>query len=99
PGAAAGSLPGHGQGAGVRPDRRDRRVVQGHERRWWPEGRRRRGQRVGRRDVHAPVRRQLRDERDLFPARPAEDRIATPWRTWEGSTKSPSAPCKTWRGG
>ena len=47
--------------------------VQGHERRRWPEGRRRRRQRVRRHHLHAAVRRQLRDERDLLPARPTED--------------------------
>ena len=41
-----------------------------------PEGRRRRRQRVRRRLLHAAVHRQLRDERDLLPARPAEGRLA-----------------------
>ena len=39
-GPAPGPLARHGQGARLRADRGDRRVVQGHERRWWPEGRR-----------------------------------------------------------
>ena len=66
---------GMAQGARVRSDRRDRRLLQGHERRRWPEGRRRRRERVRRHHLPAPVRRQLRDERDLPPARPTEDRV------------------------
>ena len=46
--------------------------------------------------LHAPVRRQLRDERDLLPARPAEDGLRSrPWRASRRSTRSPCAPSTT----
>ena len=74
PGRHTGGLPGelhrarpatrpldrHGQGAGLRPDRRRRRLLQGHERPGRPQGCRRRRQRVRRHHVPAAVRRQLR---------------------------------------
>ena len=63
--------------------------LQGHERRRRPQGRRRRGQRVRRRLLHAAVRRQLRDERDLLPARPAQGRVRRPWPTSRRSTRRP----------
>ena len=53
-------------------DRRGRRVVQGADRRRRPEGRRRRGEPVGRHHLHAAVRHELRDDRGLLPARAGE---------------------------
>ena len=54
-----------------------------------PEGRGRRGQRVRRHHLHAAVRRQLRDERDLLPARPTEDGLSGAWPTSRRSTSKP----------
>jgi phospholipid/cholesterol/gamma-HCH transport system permease protein len=85
----------HGEGARVRHDRGDRRRLQGDERRGRPEGRGGRRERVGGHHLHAPVRRQLRDERDLLPARPTEDRLR-PWHSEVRSGRSTSGPCGPW---
>ena len=74
PRPAARPLRRRAQGAGLRGAGGDRRLLQGPDRRWRPEGRRRRGQPVGRHHLHAAVRRQLRDHGDLLPGRPPEGR-------------------------
>ncbi len=54
------------QGAGVRRDRRDRRLVQGTQREGRPEGRGRRGEPVGGDHLHVAVRDELRDDRRVL---------------------------------
>ena len=70
-----GLLVGRDQGADLRLDRRHRRLLQGAQRRRRAQGRRRRGEPVRGHHLPAAVRGQLRDHRDLLPARPAEGAV------------------------
>ena len=70
--------------------------LQGHERRRRPEGRRRRGERVRGHHLHAAVRRQLRDERDLLPARSTEDRVSGDGERQAGLPEAARRRSTTW---
>src|SRR5581483_6831884 len=99
-GPAAGPAAGGRQGARVRLRRGTCRVVPGAAGQGRAEGRRRRGQPVGRVHVHAAVRHQLRRDRDLSAGRPAEGAVTSTGASADtGTLARPLRPfVRLWRG-